>query len=156
MDVTVQGAVDVCQFQCLDRVVNVPVPIRQERSIAQKCCSSRVPKEHCRRPCCVATTNACGSAQLLTSIHKSQLVHGASPRDFVPLLQTCKAIYKVVTNVMMGIFFQVENVPTDSREALFPPQAHGSKVGLIQKKFGVMAQFRKAAGHMIQASTEYI
>ena len=38
--------------------------------------------------------------QLLTSIHKS----------FVTLLQTCKAIYKVVTNVMEGIFFQVKTV----------------------------------------------
>ena len=41
---------DVCQFQCLDRVVNVPVAIRQERSIAWMCLSSRVP-----------TTNACVS-----------------------------------------------------------------------------------------------
>ena len=48
--------------------------------------------------------------QLLTSIHKSQLMHGASPKDFVTLLQTCKAIYNVVTNVMEGIFFQVEGV----------------------------------------------
>ena len=91
--------------------------------------------------------------QLLTSIHKSQLMHGASPRDFVTLLQTCKAIYKVVTNVMEGIFFQVENVTTDSQEALFPPQAHGSNVGPIQKRFGAMVLFREAAGHMIQAST---
>ena len=58
---TVQGAVGVCQFQCLDRVVNVLVPIMQERSIAQMCCSSRVPKEHCGRLCCVATTSACDS-----------------------------------------------------------------------------------------------
>ena len=43
---------------------------------------------------------------LLTSIHKSQLTHGTSPRDFVTLLQTCKVIYKVVANVMEGIFFQ--------------------------------------------------
>ena len=33
--------------------------------------------------------------QLLTSFHKSQLMHGTSPRDFGTLLQTCKAIYKV-------------------------------------------------------------
>ena len=32
------------------------LPIRQERSIALMCCSSCVPKEHCGRPCCVATT----------------------------------------------------------------------------------------------------
>ena len=32
--------------------------------------------------------------QLLTSFHKSQFMHGASPGDFVTLLQTCKAIYK--------------------------------------------------------------
>ena len=49
--------------------------------------------------------------QLLTSIHKPQLMHGASPRDFVTLLQTCKAIYKVVTNVIKSIFFQVEGEP---------------------------------------------
>ena len=49
-------------------------------------------------------------SQLLTSIHKSQLMHGASPRDFVALLQTPKAIYKVVPNVMEGIFCQVEGV----------------------------------------------
>ena len=48
--------------------------------------------------------------QLLTSIHKSQFMHGASPRDFVTLLQTFKAIYKVVPNVMEGIFCQVEGV----------------------------------------------
>ena len=58
---TGQGAVNVCQVQCLDRVVNVPVAIRQERSIARMCCSSRVSKEHCGRPCCVATTSACDS-----------------------------------------------------------------------------------------------
>ena len=58
---TVQGAVDVCQFQCLDRVVNVLVAIREERSIARMCCSSRVPKEHSGSPCCVATTSACDS-----------------------------------------------------------------------------------------------
>ena len=64
------------------------------------------------------------------------------------------SIYKVVTNVMEGVFFQVENVPTDSQEALFPPKAHGSRVGRLQKRFGAMALFREAAGHMIQASTE--
>ena len=55
---TVQGAVDVCQFQCLDRVVNVLVAIWEKRSISVMCCSSCVPQEHCGRPCCVATTRA--------------------------------------------------------------------------------------------------
>ena len=55
------GANYYCQFQCFDRVVNVPVAIKQERSIARMCCSSRVPKEHCGRPYAVATTSACGS-----------------------------------------------------------------------------------------------
>ena len=49
------------QFQCFDRVVNVPVAIRQERSVARMCFSGRVPKEHCGRPYSVATTSACGS-----------------------------------------------------------------------------------------------
>ena len=33
----------------------------KKRSIARMSFSSRVPKEHCRRPYCVATTSACGS-----------------------------------------------------------------------------------------------
>ena len=90
---------------------------------------------------------------LLTSIHKSQLTHGTSPRNFVTLLQTCKAIYKVVANVMEGIFFQIENVTTDAQEASFPPQANGSRVGPTQKRFGAMVLFREAASHMIQTST---
>ena len=85
--------------------------------------------------------------QLLTSIHKSQLMHGTSPRDFVTLLQTCKAIYKVVANVMEGIFFQVENVTTDAQEALFPPQAHGSRVGPTQKRFHAIVVPRSGKPH---------
>ena len=44
-----------------DRLVNLPVAIKQERSIARMCCSGHVPKEHCGRPYSVATTRACGS-----------------------------------------------------------------------------------------------
>ena len=42
-----------------DRVVNVLFTLREERSIALIGCSSCVPKAHCGRPCCVATTRAC-------------------------------------------------------------------------------------------------
>ena len=48
--------------------------------------------------------------QLLTSIHKSQFMHGTSPRDFVTFLQTCMTIYKVVTNAMEGIFCQIKTL----------------------------------------------
>ena len=58
----------------------------------------------------VSDCNKNNLQQLLTSIHKSQLMHGASPRDFVTLLQTYKAIYKVETNVMEGIFFHLKVV----------------------------------------------
>ena len=53
--------------------------------------------------------------QLLTSIHKSQFMHGASPRDFVTFLQTCTAIYKVVTNAMEGIFCQVKTLLPENK-----------------------------------------
>ena len=72
--------------------------------------------------------------QLLTSIHKSQLMRRASPKNVVTLLQTCKAVYKVVTNVIEGIFSQVENVTTDSQEVLFPPKPMGA--GLDSSKSG--------------------
>ena len=48
--------------------------------------------------------------QLLTSIHKSQFMHGVSPRDFVTFLHTCTAIYKVAPNAMEGIFYQVKTL----------------------------------------------
>ena len=41
-----------------DRVVNVLFTLTEERSIALIGCSSCVSKEHCGRPCCVATTRA--------------------------------------------------------------------------------------------------
>ena len=71
--------------------------------------------------------------QLLTSFHKSQLMHGASPRDFVTLLQTCKAIYKVVTNVMEGIFFQVEQI---HRKLCFFPKPMGAELDSSKRGSG--------------------
>ena len=89
---TVHGAVDVCQFQCLDRVANVLIPIRQELSFARMCCSSRVPKEHCGRPCCVATTSACDSEGTENRGCPTGPVHsGARSRRLFPSQRTLKS-----------------------------------------------------------------
>ena len=50
-----------------------------------------------------------------------------------------------------GVEVNMRTLTTDSQEASFPPQAHGSSVGPIQRG-STMVLFREAAGHMLQAS----
>ena len=63
--------------------LNVLVAIREERSIARMCCSSRVPKEHCGRPYSVATTSACDSEGQKT-VNVPQVQYTQEPDPTLP------------------------------------------------------------------------
>ena len=114
---TAQGAVDVCQFQCLDRVVNVPVAIRQERSIALMCCSSCVPKNtadvHVVSQRQVSSTLRSSISTTISIAENTQISFPlrANPNDPVPVQHIDGIINVPVPQIPEQIVEAVKHIP---------------------------------------------
>ena len=103
------------------------------RSIALLCCSSNVRKEHCGRPCCVATTRACDldgqktvdvtrSSTLRSSISTTFTIAEntqisfplrANPNDRVPVQQIDGIINVPVSQIPGPIVEAVKHIPQE-------------------------------------------